>query len=370
MKRPPDKEKSCVEFDRTLEELNSRLEGVLEYDAARPFRQELRKIRAGLHRLSRLSQKVRTLHDRGDSWPEWERVTAAPAGGERAVLLEMVVAGDNETFRKGVRITFEKGFRISEASSGREVLARVAEAPPAVVIASLILPDMSGLEMYRRLHNLHGQAFLPVLLLGGGAAAEAGRDRKEQGENEFRRSMQEVAARIKLLLEEHRQMAQSLPEPPGLTGHGTLPPDDGTPLPAGNQESAAATAKKDGLLTPMPRSSMFLPLYAEDPLFGKIMDTIGQNLSQPGFTVASLSDILGMSRISLYKKVRAMTGLTPLQLLRTARITRAAHYLRETNTPVSEIAYQVGFSETRYFSRYFRDYYQNLPTAYRKTFRG
>jgi AraC-like DNA-binding protein len=76
---------------------------------------------------------------------------------------------------------------------------------------------------------------------------------------------------------------------------------------------------------------------------------------------------MGMSRVSLFKRVKSATGLSPQEFIRMVRITRAAQYLRESHTPIAEIAFLTGFSETRYFSRYFRDQYGMLPSHYRKS---
>ena len=73
---------------------------------------------------------------------------------------------------------------------------------------------------------------------------------------------------------------------------------------------------------------------------------------------------MGMSRVSLYKKLLALTDKTPIEFIRIIRLKRAAHLLSTSQLSVSEIAYQVGFNNPRYFSKYFAQEYQLLPSEY------
>ena len=71
-----------------------------------------------------------------------------------------------------------------------------------------------------------------------------------------------------------------------------------------------------------------------------------------------------MSRVHLYKKLLQITGKTPIEFIRTIRLKRAAQLLRESQLYVSEIAYEVGFNNPKYFSKYFKDEFGVLPSAY------
>lgn len=73
-----------------------------------------------------------------------------------------------------------------------------------------------------------------------------------------------------------------------------------------------------------------------------------------------------MSRVHLYKKLVAITGKTPIEFIRVIRLKRAAQLLRESQQNVSEIAYQVGFNNPKYFSKYFKDEYGVLPSVYQE----
>ena len=90
------------------------------------------------------------------------------------------------------------------------------------------------------------------------------------------------------------------------------------------------------------------------------------NISRSDLSVEELSHELGMSRVHLYKKLLQITGKTPIEFIRIIRLKRAAQLLRESQQNVSEVAYQVGFNNPKYFSKYFKDEFGVLPSVYQE----
>ena len=86
-------------------------------------------------------------------------------------------------------------------------------------------------------------------------------------------------------------------------------------------------------------------------------------LANPELNVEELGADLGMSRVQLYRKVKALTGLSPVELIRMTRLKRAELLLQQGGKTVSEVAYEVGFSSPSYFSKCFRDYFGCSPGA-------
>jgi AraC-like DNA-binding protein len=91
---------------------------------------------------------------------------------------------------------------------------------------------------------------------------------------------------------------------------------------------------------------------------------VEDHISDTELTVEELSRSLGMSRVNLYKKLLQVSGKTPIEFIRIIRLRRAAQLLRESQLHVSEIAFEVGFNNPKYFARYFKDEYGLLPSAY------
>ena len=93
---------------------------------------------------------------------------------------------------------------------------------------------------------------------------------------------------------------------------------------------------------------------------------VEKNMANTDFSVEMLSAELGMSRVNLYKKLLSITGSTPSEFIRVIRLQRAGQLLRQSGKTVSEIAYEVGFNNPRYFSKYFKELYGMMPSEYKE----
>ena len=104
----------------------------------------------------------------------------------------------------------------------------------------------------------------------------------------------------------------------------------------------------------------------DEKLLKRVMDDVEANISNPDFSVEELSRDVGMSRVNLYKKLLSITGKTPIEFIRLVRLKRAAQLLRESQMNVSEVAYEVGFNNPKYFRKYFKDEFGVLPSQFEK----
>lgn len=102
----------------------------------------------------------------------------------------------------------------------------------------------------------------------------------------------------------------------------------------------------------------------DEKLIRKALEYTEQHMSDPDFSVEELSRELGMSRVHLYKKLSSLTGKTPIEFIRIIRLKRAAQLLQESQMTVSEIAYEVGFNNPKYFRKYFKEEFGVLPSLY------
>ena len=104
----------------------------------------------------------------------------------------------------------------------------------------------------------------------------------------------------------------------------------------------------------------------DEKLLGAAMKYVESNISRSDLSVEELSRELGMSRVNLYKRLGAMTGKTPIEFIRVIRLKHAAKLLRETRMNISEVAYQVGFNNPKYFTKYFKEEFGMLPSVYQE----
>ena len=103
----------------------------------------------------------------------------------------------------------------------------------------------------------------------------------------------------------------------------------------------------------------------DEKLIARAIEYVEKNIDRSELSVEELSQELGMSRVHLYKKLTALTGRAPLEFIRVIRLKRAAQLLRESQLNISEIAYSVGFNNPKYFSRYFKEEFNVLPSDYK-----
>jgi transcriptional regulator GlxA family with amidase domain len=103
----------------------------------------------------------------------------------------------------------------------------------------------------------------------------------------------------------------------------------------------------------------------DEKLLRQTMEIVQKNLDNPDFSVEDLSKALLMSRAAMYKKITALTGITPSEFIRSVRLKSAAQLLEKTKMTVAQVAFEVGFNNTKYFVKYFKEEYNMLPTAYR-----
>lgn len=99
-------------------------------------------------------------------------------------------------------------------------------------------------------------------------------------------------------------------------------------------------------------------------LLERATEYVNENLQRPELSVEELSGYLGMSRVHLYKKLRAVTGRTPIEFIRVMRLRHGVKLLEEGRHNVTEVAGRVGFNSPRIFSRYFKEEYGVLPSEY------
>jgi AraC-like DNA-binding protein len=106
---------------------------------------------------------------------------------------------------------------------------------------------------------------------------------------------------------------------------------------------------------------------SDEKFIRRALELIEKNMANPDFSVEGMSRELFISRVALYKKILSLTGKTPIEFIRSVRLKRAAQLLEKHQFTVSEIAYEVGFNNPKYFSRYFKAEFGVLPSAYQKS---
>lgn len=195
-----------------------------------------------------------------------------------------------------------------------------------------MMPVMDGLEFTRQLKADTATSHIPVILLTARTLDEQQAEGYATGADSYITkpfSGKVLLTRIDNLLNSRRQLRQLFA--------GSVPQAD--------SQAAAGQGVGD-------RDVLFI---------GRLRETIQRNLGDSELSVEHIGEEMGLSRVQLYRKVKALTGQSPVELLRTARLQRGKRLLETTDMTIAEVAYDVGFSSPSYFAKCFKDEFGVSP---------
>ena len=242
----------------------------------------------------------------------------------------VLVIDDNTDIRQYERTLLQDEYIVLEAADGKEGLAVALKEVPDLVICDVMMPVMDGLEFTKQLKTNTATSHIPVIMLTAKNLEEHRAEGYEHGADSYITKpfhSKVLLARIENLLRQ-RQLLKNL-------YHGA-------------QEAEKEISESH--------------LEDRDKQFLKQLQAIIQkNLSDSEFGVEDMGQQIGLSRVQLYRKVKAMTGSSVVDLLRKARLAKARRLLETRSMSVSEVAYEVGFSAPSYFTKCFKEEYGMLP---------
>lgn len=259
-----------------------------------------------------------------------ERITnAEDFDAERPLVL---IIDDNNGMRAYLRSILQDKYNVSEATNGEQGLEKARREVPKLVVCDVMMPVMDGLEFTKRLKEDTATSHIPVVLLTARSLSEQRKEGYDTGADSYITkpfSGQVLLSRIENLLRS-RIMLRSVF--------------------AGDKRETEEEEKLN---------------EADKTFVGRLRTAIQENLGDSDFSVERLGEEIGLSRVQLYRKVKALTGQTPVELLRKARLTKARLLLEKTEKSVSEIAYEVGFTSPSYFNKCFKDEFDINPSSLR-----
>ena len=242
----------------------------------------------------------------------------------------VLVIDDNNDIRQYEHTLLQDDYIVLEAADGKEGLDVAKKEVPDLVVCDVMMPVMDGLEFTKNLKTHTATSHIPVIMLTAKNLEEHRAEGYEHGADSYITKpfhSKVLLARIENLLKQRK-----------LLKH----------LFQGSQEAEQEIADSH--------------LEDRDKQFLKQLHAIIQkNLSDSEFGVEDIGKQIGLSRVQLYRKVKAMTGSSVVDLLRKARLAKAKRLLESRSMSVSEVAYDVGFSAPSYFTKCFKDEYGMLP---------
>lgn len=244
----------------------------------------------------------------------------------------VLIIDDNNGMRAYLRSILKDRYNVSEAADGRQGLEKARREVPKLIVCDVMMPVMDGLEFTRQLKEDIATSHIPVVLLTARSLPEQREKGYETGADSYLTkpfSGQVLLSRIDNLLRS-RTLLRSL---------------------FSVDKAEAAEEER---------------LCSQDKTFvTRLREIIQQHLADSDFSVERLGEEIGLSRVQLYRKVKVLTGKTPVELLRKARLMKARTMVTTTDRSIAEIAYATGFTSPSYFNKCFKDEFGVSPGGMR-----
>ena len=241
---------------------------------------------------------------------------------------EVLIIDDNVDIRTYLRSVLSEKYNVSEAADGKAGLELARKIVPDIVLSDIMMPVMDGLAFCQQLKTDKAISHIPVILLTARSLDEQRAEGYEHGADAYLSkpfSLRLLLSRIDNLIESRKKLNQTWSK--------------------GVEDDEIGNISNE----------------IDKSFLKQLRKIIQENLANSDLSVEQIGDEIGLSRVQLYRKVKALTGYSPVEMLRKARLTRARHLLRTTEKTVSEVAYAVGFSTPSYFSKCYKDEFGENP---------
>lgn len=251
---------------------------------------------------------------------------------ERNVLL---LVEDNAEVRQLLKNTFVDTYKIVEAENGHEGIKQALEYVPDLIISDIMMPGVDGLELCEKLKTDERTSHIPIILL----TARAGEEDQYKGLS--------TGADIYITKPFNNRILN--------THVSNL---------ITSRKALRERYSQEVILKPKD-----IAISSLDEIFlERVQNVMNQQLTEPSFTIKEFSEAVAMSRMQLHRKLKALTGLSASEFVRSERLKLAATLLQKSDENISQIAYEVGFNDPSYFTKCFREAYGMSPKEYHKKF--
>jgi DNA-binding response OmpR family regulator len=248
----------------------------------------------------------------------------------------LLIVEDNRELQDYLVTSFSHDYRILTANNGKEGLEQAIKNVPSVIISDLMMPEMNGIEMCKKLKTDINTSHIPILILTAKAGLENEKEGLETGADEFILkpfNIEVLKLRLDNIIRTKQLWIQKFRT---------------------NSNS---------------RSWKELSNKLDQNFIEKSINIIKKNLDNTEFSVEKFALEIGMSRSSLFLKLKSITGQSTSEFIRTIRLKRAAKLIESGKYSITEIIYMVGFSDPKYFRTCFKKHFGSTPSSYFSNFK-
>lgn len=243
----------------------------------------------------------------------------------------VLIVEDDADLRQYIKAHLNSEYTIIEAVNGKEGFEIATDQLPDLIVSDVMMPMMNGIELCDQIKTDMRTAHIPVILLTARIMTTQIQEGYQHGADDY-----------------------------------ILKPFDATLLKVRVQnliESRLKLRKLFGNKFSIPDIEI-LELSSNDIFMQKLIELIQKNISDSEFGIEDICDEIGMSRAQLFRKIKVLTDSSPNKIIMQIRMKMAVALLKTNNYNVADVAYQVGFSDPAYFSKYFRSVYNMTPSEY------
>jgi signal transduction histidine kinase/ligand-binding sensor domain-containing protein/DNA-binding response OmpR family regulator len=242
----------------------------------------------------------------------------------------ILIVEDNADVRNYIKDSFDDSYRVLEAVNGEQGVNKACEIIPDLIISDIMMPKMDGNELTRRIKNDERTSHIPVILLTARSEQESKLEGLETGADDYLTKpfdTKELKIRIKNLINIRRKLQEKF-----------------------SSKKIVATKIEKKLSK------------IDEKFLSKVLEVVESHLSQEEFSIEEFGNEVGMGRVQLHRKLKALTGKSPSLFLRSVRLAKAKKMVEEKQGNISEIAYSVGFSTPIYFTKCFKEEFGYTPS--------
>lgn len=247
----------------------------------------------------------------------------------------VLIVEDDEEIRNYIAKEFAENFHIMESSNGKEALELILKKVPDLVISDIMMPEMDGLTLCKKIKQNVNINHIPVILLTAKTREEDNLEGLNIGADAYIMkpfNIEILQKTVENLINTRQQLRKV------FTG----------------QQCQESKIQKLELKSP------------DERLMERIMKVINDNISNSNLTIETITSEVGISRVHLHRKLKELTNQTTRDFIRNIRLKEAARLLSEKQYTISEVAFLTGFTDPNNFSTTFKDLYGMPPSTYMK----
>lgn len=245
---------------------------------------------------------------------------------------KILLIEDDDEVRSFLKDQLDKYFTVSIAVNGLEGWNAAIKENFDLIICDVMMPKMNGFEITKKLKSDLETSHIPIILLTAHSSIEHRLEGINVGADSYITkpfSTKYLISRVIKLIEQREKLQYKFAHEPG-----------DIPI-------TISTSNKD------------------NEFISKISKIIEKHLDNPDFSIDDFAKEANMGRTLFYKKIKAITNLSPNEYLRIVRLKKASLLLKSTDLNISEIAYKVGFNDPYYFSKCFKERFKTTPSQFR-----